>query len=437
MRTGLLAEKLGMTRLFGDDGSHSPVTVLRVGTARWSRRAGRTRDGYCARAARRRQGQGQERDQADARPLRQGEGRAQGQARRVPGQRGRAARAGHRALGRAFRGRPVRRRLRHQHRQGLRRRDEALGLQGPARHRTASRSRTARTARPASGRIRARCSRARRWPATWAIGGSRCRTSRCSASTASAAWSWSRARCPGAEGGYVRITDAVKRALPKEAPLSRPALRAGGRRRGAGRSRGRGVARHGGRGHDPRPGRGRHDRAEPGGVRPAGAQRRAPPGRALAARQAPPGHAQDQDQRRDQGDHAQDVQAEGHRPGAPRRRHARRSSAAAARRSGPTPRDHAIDLPKKVRRARAQDRAVQQARRGQARGARSGGARRAQDQAAGRPARRARLVVGAADRRRRGRPELRARGAQPGRRCSCCRRRAPTSTTSCGATCWC
>jgi large subunit ribosomal protein L3 len=30
MRTGLLAEKLGMTRLFEDDGSHNPVTVLRV-----------------------------------------------------------------------------------------------------------------------------------------------------------------------------------------------------------------------------------------------------------------------------------------------------------------------------------------------------------------------------------------------------------------------
>lgn len=30
MRTGLLAEKLGMTRLFGADGAHVPVTVLRV-----------------------------------------------------------------------------------------------------------------------------------------------------------------------------------------------------------------------------------------------------------------------------------------------------------------------------------------------------------------------------------------------------------------------
>jgi large subunit ribosomal protein L3 len=30
MRTGILAEKLGMTRLFADDGSHIPVSVLRV-----------------------------------------------------------------------------------------------------------------------------------------------------------------------------------------------------------------------------------------------------------------------------------------------------------------------------------------------------------------------------------------------------------------------
>ena len=30
MRTGILAEKLGMTRVFADDGSHVPVSVLRV-----------------------------------------------------------------------------------------------------------------------------------------------------------------------------------------------------------------------------------------------------------------------------------------------------------------------------------------------------------------------------------------------------------------------
>src|SRR4029453_7513832 len=30
MRTGLIAQKLGMTRIFAEDGSHVPVTVLKV-----------------------------------------------------------------------------------------------------------------------------------------------------------------------------------------------------------------------------------------------------------------------------------------------------------------------------------------------------------------------------------------------------------------------
>jgi large subunit ribosomal protein L3 len=48
MRTGLLAEKLGMTRLFGDDGSHSPVTVLRVHECEVVAARRPERDGYCA-----------------------------------------------------------------------------------------------------------------------------------------------------------------------------------------------------------------------------------------------------------------------------------------------------------------------------------------------------------------------------------------------------
>jgi len=48
MRTGLLAEKLGMTRLFGDDGSHSPVTVLRVQDCEVVAARRPERDGYCA-----------------------------------------------------------------------------------------------------------------------------------------------------------------------------------------------------------------------------------------------------------------------------------------------------------------------------------------------------------------------------------------------------
>ena len=30
MRTGLLAQKLGMTRIFTEEGNHVPVTVLKV-----------------------------------------------------------------------------------------------------------------------------------------------------------------------------------------------------------------------------------------------------------------------------------------------------------------------------------------------------------------------------------------------------------------------
>jgi large subunit ribosomal protein L3 len=48
MRTGLLAEKLGMTRLFGEDGSHSPVTVLRVRDCEVVAAREPARDGYCA-----------------------------------------------------------------------------------------------------------------------------------------------------------------------------------------------------------------------------------------------------------------------------------------------------------------------------------------------------------------------------------------------------
>jgi large subunit ribosomal protein L3 len=48
MRTGLLAEKLGMTRLFGEDGSHSPVTVLQVRECAVAAARSRARDGYCA-----------------------------------------------------------------------------------------------------------------------------------------------------------------------------------------------------------------------------------------------------------------------------------------------------------------------------------------------------------------------------------------------------
>ena len=61
--------------------------------------------------------------------------------------------------------------------QGLSGRDEALELQAVCAPPTACRSPTAVTARPVSVRTRARSSRARRWPARWATSGSRRRIS--------------------------------------------------------------------------------------------------------------------------------------------------------------------------------------------------------------------------------------------------------------------
>jgi large subunit ribosomal protein L3 len=46
MRTGLVARKLGMTRLFADDGSHVPVTVLKVDNLQVVAQRTTEKDGY-------------------------------------------------------------------------------------------------------------------------------------------------------------------------------------------------------------------------------------------------------------------------------------------------------------------------------------------------------------------------------------------------------
>ena len=54
MRTGLIAQKLGMTRVFTDEGNHVPVTVLRVDNCQVVAQRTQDKDGYTAAAARRR-----------------------------------------------------------------------------------------------------------------------------------------------------------------------------------------------------------------------------------------------------------------------------------------------------------------------------------------------------------------------------------------------
>ena len=48
MRTGLLAKKLGMTRLFKDDGTHVPVTVLHLDNVQVVQARTQEKDGYTA-----------------------------------------------------------------------------------------------------------------------------------------------------------------------------------------------------------------------------------------------------------------------------------------------------------------------------------------------------------------------------------------------------
>ncbi len=48
MRTGLIARKLGMSRLFGEEGAHVPVTVLKVDKCEVVAVRTAERDGYTA-----------------------------------------------------------------------------------------------------------------------------------------------------------------------------------------------------------------------------------------------------------------------------------------------------------------------------------------------------------------------------------------------------
>jgi large subunit ribosomal protein L3 len=48
MRSGIIAQKVGMTRLFKEDGTHVPVTVLQVDTCQVTAVRTEEKDGYCA-----------------------------------------------------------------------------------------------------------------------------------------------------------------------------------------------------------------------------------------------------------------------------------------------------------------------------------------------------------------------------------------------------
>ena len=48
MRSGMIAQKVGMTRVFGEDGRHIPVTVLKVNNCQVVAKKTDKTDGYNA-----------------------------------------------------------------------------------------------------------------------------------------------------------------------------------------------------------------------------------------------------------------------------------------------------------------------------------------------------------------------------------------------------
>ena len=86
MRSGLIAQKVGMTRVFTEAGEHVPVTVLKVANVQVLAHRTDEKNGYTALqlgAGTRKARQHYARRAAE---FRRRQGRTQAQARRVPGQ---------------------------------------------------------------------------------------------------------------------------------------------------------------------------------------------------------------------------------------------------------------------------------------------------------------------------------------------------------------
>ena len=88
MRTGLIAQKLGMTRVFTDEGNHVPVTVLKIDNCQVVAVRTEEKDGYTALQLGVGTAKVKNVIEAATRPFRQGQGRAEGAAGRVSRLRG-------------------------------------------------------------------------------------------------------------------------------------------------------------------------------------------------------------------------------------------------------------------------------------------------------------------------------------------------------------
>ncbi len=130
MVTGIIGKKLGMTQVFGQDGTATPGTVIKAGPCVVVQAKAAATDGYDGGAARAGRGASRARAQAARRPLQEGRRAADAHPPRGrAGGRQRGAEAGRSgAHHRPLRERRSRRRHRHQPRQGLPGRHEAPQL---------------------------------------------------------------------------------------------------------------------------------------------------------------------------------------------------------------------------------------------------------------------------------------------------------------------
>ena len=187
MRSGVIAQKVGMTRVFTEAGAHVPVTVLRLANCQVVAHRTKDKNGYVALQL----GSGTRKVKNVTKAERGNFAIAKVEPKRKVAEFrvsedalipvGAEITADHFVAG------PVCRRDRHLDRQGLRRRHEALELPRPARLARRVDLAPLASVRPAAARIRARPSRTRRWPATWASSASPRSTSRSCRPTSSAA----------------------------------------------------------------------------------------------------------------------------------------------------------------------------------------------------------------------------------------------------------
>ena len=218
MRSGVIAQKVGMTRVFTDGGEHVPVTVLRLANCQVVAHRTKDKNGYVALQL----GSGTRKpknvEQGRARSFRRRQGRAQAQARRVPRRRERADSGRRRDHRRSFRRRAVRRRDRHLDRQGLRRRHEALEFRAACAPRHGV-SISHRSIGSTGGRQDpGKTFKNKKMPGHMGVDRVTTLNLKVVQTDVERGLILVEGAVPGAKGGWITVRDAVKKTLPKDAP---------------------------------------------------------------------------------------------------------------------------------------------------------------------------------------------------------------------------